>query len=127
LSRLATCSPEAVWLSVSTYGGEIHRVSGEEVQHVLGEVVKLWEAMEKAAKPKTLQVVFYAREGGNVMKEVGTVKALLAKPGGRGPFQVRLEPISGFSISREEGDRLAQELVNNKAVGKLGQYEWRVE
>jgi hypothetical protein len=127
IQQMATCPPNVVWLAVTTYGGEIHRVKGEKVQPVLAELVKLWEAMEEAAKPKTLQVVFYTREGGSTMKEAGTVKALLVKPGGRGPFQVRLEPISGFSISQEEGDQLAQELVNNRAIGHLGQYEWRVE
>lgn len=60
-------------------------------------------------------------------KEVGAIKVHLVKPGGRGTSQVRLEPISGFSISRKEGDYLAQELMNNKAIGTLGMYEWRVE
>ena len=125
--QMANCPPEAIWLAVSTYGGEVHRVKGEEVQPVLAEAVKLWDAMDEAAKPKTLQVVFYTREGENTMKEVGTIKAVLVKPGGRGPVQVGLEPVSGFSISREEGDQLAQELVNNKAIGRLGEYEWWVE
>jgi hypothetical protein len=127
IQQMANCPPEAIWLAVSTFGGELHRVKGEEVQAVLVEVVKLWQAMEEAAKPKVVNVVFYRQENGSLKKEVGTMKAHLVKPGGRGPVHVQLEPISGFSISREEGDQLAQELVNNKAIGRLGKYEWRVE
>jgi hypothetical protein len=127
IQQMTNCAPEAIWLSVSTYGGEIHRAKGEEVQPVLAETVKLWEAMEEAAKPRTLQILFYTREAENVVKEVGRVKAILVKPGDRGPVQVHLEPISGFSISREEGDQLAKELVNNRSTGQLGQFEWHVD
>jgi hypothetical protein len=127
IRQMATCPQDDVSLSVSNYGGEIHRVRGEEVQPVLVELLKLWEAMEEAEKPKVLNVVFFTPEDGGMRKEVGTMKAHLVKPGGRGPSQVRLEPISGFSLSREEGERLTQELVNNKASGQVGQYEWRVE
>jgi hypothetical protein len=127
VQQIATCPQDNVWLSVYSFGGEIHRVRGEEIQPVLVELVKLWQAMEEAAKPKVMSVVFYTHEDGSLKKEVGTIKAHLVKPGGRGPVQVRLEPISGFSISHEEGEQLAQELVNNKAIGRLGEYEWRVE
>ncbi|MCI0722295.1 MAG: ATP-binding protein [Acidobacteria bacterium] len=126
VQQMATCSPETVWLSVSTYGGEIYRVPGEQVQPVLAEVVKLWEAIEEAAKPKNLQVVFYIHEGG-IIKEVGTIRALLVKPGEGRQVEVRLEPISRFSIPQEDEEWLAQDLVNNKVIGRLGQYEWRVE
>jgi hypothetical protein len=127
VQQMATCPQDNVWLSVSTYGGEIHRVGGEEVQPVLAELVKLWQAMEEAERPKVVSVVFYTHQAGSMKKEVGTIKAHLVKPGGVGPYQVRLDPISGLSISREEGDQLAKELVNNKAIGRLGEYEWRVE
>jgi hypothetical protein len=127
IRQLANGLTEAVWLAVSTYGGEIRCVKGEEVQPVLAGLATLWEAMEEAAKPKTLQVGLYTRNGGSVMKEVGTIKAVLVRPGGRGPFQVRLETFPGLFLAQEEQERLIQDLVDNKVIGHFGQYEWRVE
>lgn len=113
--------------SVSTYGSEIHRMTGDEVQQVLAAVVKLWKAMDEEAKPRILVVSFCTQEAGGVRKEVGTMRAHLVKPGGRGPVEVRIEPNPDFAILPDEASLLAQELVNKKVVGRLGRYEWRVE
>lgn len=127
LRQLSSGAPENVWLSVFSYGGEVHRVSSGEVHPALLDLVKLLELLEEQAKPKILNVVFYTHGDGGIKKEVGALKAHLARPGGKGPVQVSLEPVPGFAISKEEGERLAQDLVNQMAIGKCGKYEWRVE
>jgi hypothetical protein len=127
IQGMSTCPPEKVWLSVSTFGGEIYRVKGEEVQPLLVLVAKLWEKLAEAAKPRNLQVAFYTSGSGDTKVEVGKVKAQLVRPGGTGPVQVGFEPISGFSISREQANQLGHDLVDYKAIGRLGEYEWRVE
>ncbi len=124
---MATCPQEKVWLSVNTYGGEIHRLRGDQVQPDLAELEKLYRGMEEAEKPKVMKVRFYTQAEGSTLKEIGMITVHLAKPGGIGPFQVRFEPESGFSLSYQDGQRLAEELANNKVIGRLGNYEWRVE
>mgnify|MGYP002784767469 CR=1 FL=1 len=127
IQAMATCPAETIWLSVSTHGGEIHRLNGGEVQPVLVEFVKLCEAMEEAAKPRTMVVKFYIHENGTT-NEVGSMKAHSVRRVGDGGVQVRLESeSSGFSISYEEGQRLAQEIASGKTIGRLVKYEWRIE
>jgi hypothetical protein len=126
IEQMTGCHQDDVWLSVETYAGEIHRLKGESVQPVLAELVKLYRAIEEAEKPRAVNVVFYTQEDGGMRKEVATMKAHLVKPGGIGPVHVQLEHVSGVAISQEEGNQLAQELVNNKAIGRIGHYEWRL-
>ena len=116
---------DSLALSISTFGGEICRVPGEEVRPVLEKLEELYKAMEDQEKPKITTVHFYTTDS-PMKREVGTMRVHVArKPDGS--YATRIESVTpGFSLPYEEGERLVQQVVSNHAIGRVASYEWRI-
>jgi hypothetical protein len=127
IQQLSGGAPEKLWLSVSSFGGEVYRTPAEQMQPVLVELGQMLHLLEEQAKPKIMKVVFYPRNAGGFKQEVGSMNARLERLGGRGPVQAHFDAISGITITHGEADRLTQDLLNGKVIGHLGEYEWQVD
>jgi hypothetical protein len=125
IHELNQCPKESLYLSISTFGGEIHRIPGEEVKPVLEKVEELYRAMEEQEKHKITTVHFYTTDS-PMRREIGTMR-VHAAPKPDGSYATRIESLTpGFSLSYEEGEWLAQQVVSNHAIGRVGSYEWRI-
>jgi hypothetical protein len=125
IHELTQCPIESLFLSISTFGKEIHRFGGDEIHQILEKVEETYKAIEEKEKPKVTIVNFYT---GNspILTEVGTLKVHATRQPD-GSLATRIEPVSlGFSLSYEEGERLIQQVISNHALGRIGKYEWRI-
>jgi hypothetical protein len=86
----------------------------------------MWLAQEEVERPKVTRVVFLEPKGEGAKREVGSMKATKVRKGGK--VGIQLEPDqSGFSLGRDEGTLLAEDLATGKCVGATELFEWRVE
>jgi hypothetical protein len=126
LQQFVAHRPEEVWLTVGTFGEEIYRSPSGQVIPLLRDVVQMWLAQEEVERPKVTRVVFLEPKGEGAKREVGSMKATKVRKGGK--VGIQLEPDqSGFSLGRDEGTLLAEDLATGKCVGATELFEWRVE
>jgi hypothetical protein len=114
-----TTLPEAVWLSVETFGGEIHQVPGANVVPLLVEFIKYIKLQEAAEKPTI--VSFYTGDGYLIREGTVTIQ------GKDGRREVTIESIvDGFKLSDDEQTELIRDLIADRVCGRVGKYQWRL-
>ena len=120
-------NPEGLAITVSTFGGEIHRVEGEQVRRVLAQVAAIWEVVQQEATPKYTTVRFL-QGGPNMSREAGSMRIITFKRIEDGMNMMGIDSISPELVLTEE-DRLviASQVVNGQVIGSHGEYEWRVD
>ncbi len=127
LEGAAIGSPDDVWLAVISFGGEVHRVLGEEVQTVLRKVLELWRMAEEEEKPSNLTVIFFNRVGES-RDEVGRIQVAVSKRYRSNVLDVQfVDGGTGWNVGYEMGQQLLQELAAGQLSGWIGKYGWRID
>ena len=109
IRRLTDGRPEALFLAVSTFSGEIHRVPGNEVRPMLLRAIAVWEVQEEAERPKVVTVHFHSGQPGQAAF-AGSLRACTSKRRSDGQTQVQLMDVTpGLAISDQNLTLLARD------------------
>lgn len=115
LEGAATGSPDDVWLVVTSYGGEVYRVLGGQVQRVLTQVLELWRVAEETEKPRNATVVIFNRVGES-RDEVCRIRVAVSERYRSDELDVTiLDGGAGWNV----GSELWQQLLRELAAGRL--------
>ena len=122
VASFAAAPPESIWLSVKTYGGEIHRVSGERLEPALSLALAARKADAKARSPRLVALI----RGNGMKTEIAQVRVELRRKG-----RAKLTWIRGrqedTGLSDSDLDTLSSQILNGLGLGRIGDIEWRIE
>ncbi len=125
LLGFAGTAPERLFLSVETFTGEIHRLAGIIIAGPLAKVIELMKRRAEGERPKIF-IVGVISGTGPVRKELGQLRIEIQRKFGEG-YRYGFQSLSPLPLDRNEVQQIAQDLVNGLAIGRIQEYEWRVE
>lgn len=131
LREFADSPPPDVWLSISTFAGELERVEGERIISVLRPAAGVLEAMEKKATPRTVEISFYPAGAlsQGALRCLGSTRATYRyHPEAKSTDTTIAELPPGVSLTSEESSQLLSQIFKEeRVIGQIGNYAWRID